>query len=205
MSEYEYDGITSPDECVRLVFEDVLPRTHLSADDHNALVEQMNNYDNRWAATYFLQGPESGTRSLISQSLYQKVNDPRMKSWLRIQLDPGQAVIIHTAHESGLHPQAVWRAVDEYFMLDFEDYMVPLWQFAITKGVTREAFCYVERQQKMKQKWYSHNGQLRCDKCNRVYTSEVSKARFSESDGRLSVMFNCPNCGGVYSSLKLGQ
>jgi hypothetical protein len=71
MGEYEYDGITSSDECVRLVFEDVLPRTHMSAADHDQMVEEINNDNNMWGPPISCRGLKVGS-GVWSRSRYTR-------------------------------------------------------------------------------------------------------------------------------------
>ena len=71
MSKYEYENIATPDECVRLTFDDVLGRTTISMEQHNKSIEELNTHGNRYQTAYFLRGPHSGIRTLVLQSLQQ--------------------------------------------------------------------------------------------------------------------------------------
>ena len=208
MSKYEYENIATPDECVRLTFDDVLGRTTISMEQHNKSIEELNTHGNRYQTAYFLRGPHSRIRALVLQSLQQNAT---ARGGFAVQLLPdGIAFICYAPrtmnnlfgpdYEWDREVFSVWRVGSEYFMMDYQKHLDALLPLLEINSVAREEMSFAAQQLAWENQWRQHKPTFHCEGCDKDYPiedcdiSSVGKPFEVGSGGRLYAIFRCPHC-----------
>ena len=171
------------------------------------MIEHMNAEGNLYGTTYFLRGALSGIRNLVSESLCQNaVENADLGEFGMFDIglaDDDFAFVCYSPKYNLSRPSnlrsrrafSVWRAGNDYFLIDAPQYLDALLPLLQQESVSRVELSFAAQQRNWANQWRRHKRIVRCELCEKDYPIEnCADVVFEAGDNAMYARFECPQC-----------